>query len=145
MSKHPKKKKPVSTVTINRRATFDYKLGETVKCGMNLSGPEVRLIRDHHVQLKGSFVTLRNRELWLNNLTLGPDTARNIKLLVTKKQLNSMERAKQSGMTIVPTKLYGGSRFIKLDIAIAEGKKKYDKRLSIKQKDLDRENKRRIF
>ena len=144
MSKHPKKK-PVSTVTINRRATFDYKLGETVKCGMNLSGPEVRLIRDHHVQLKGSFVTLRNRELWLNNLTLGPDTARNIKLLVTKKQLNSMERAKQSGMTIVPTKLYGGSRFIKLDIAIAEGKKKYDKRLSIKQKDLDRENKRRIF
>ena len=145
MSKHPKKKKPVSTVTVNRRATFDYKLGETVKCGMNLSGPEVRLIRDHHVQLKGSFVTLRNRELWLNNLTLGPDTARNIKLLVTKKQLNSMERAKQSGMTIVPTKLYGGSRFIKLDIAIAEGKKKYDKRLSIKQKDLDRENKRRIF
>ena len=145
MSKHPKKKKPVSTVTVNRRATFDYKLGETVKCGMNLSGPEVRLIRDHHVQLKGSFVTLRNRELWLNNLTLGPDTARNIKLLATKKQINSMERAKQSGMTIVPTKLYGGSRFIKLNIAIAEGKKKYDKRLSIKQKDLDRENKRRIF
>ena len=145
MSKHPKKKKPVSTVTVNRRATFDYKLSETVKCGMNLSGPEVRLIRDHHVQFKGSFVTLRNRELWLNNLTLGPDTARNIKLLATKKQINSMERAKQSGMTIVPTKLYGGSRFIKLDIAIAEGKKKYDKRLSIKQKDLDRENKRRIF
>jgi smpB protein len=145
MSKRPKKKKPVSTVTVNRRATFDYKLGETVKCGMNLSGPEVRLIRDHRIQLKGSFVTLRNRELWLNNLTLGPDTARNIKLLATKKQINSMERAKQSGMTIVPTKLYGGSRFIKLDIAIAEGKKKYDKRLSIKQKDLDRENKRRIF
>lgn len=48
-------------------------------------------------------------------------------------------------MTIVPTKLYGGSRFIKLDIAIAEGKKKYDKRLSIKQKDLDRENKRKLF
>ena len=145
MSKHPKKKKPVSTVTVNRRATFDYKLGETVKCGMNLSGPEVRLIRDHHVQLKGSFVTLRNRELWLNNLTLGPDTARSIKLLATKKQISSMERAKQSGMTILPTKLYGGSRFIKLDIAIAEGKKKYDKRLSIKQKDLDRENKWRIF
>ena len=145
MSKRPKKKKPVSTVTVNRRATFDYKLGETVKCGMNLSGPEVRLIRDHRIQLKGSFVTLRNRELWLNNLTLGPDTARNIKLLATKKQINSMERAKQSGMTIVPTKLYSGSRFIKLDIAIAEGKKKYDKRLSIKQKDLDRENKRRIF
>jgi len=48
-------------------------------------------------------------------------------------------------MTIVPTKLYGGNRFIKLDIAIAEGKKKYDKRLSIKQKDLNRENKRKLF
>ena len=140
-----KKKKPNSTVTINRRASFDYKLGETIKCGMSLSGPEVRLIRDHHVQLKGSFVTLRNGELWLNNMTLGPETARNIKLLATKKQIHTLERAKQDGMTIVPTKLYGGSRFIKLDIAIAEGKKKYDKRLSIKQKDLDRENRRRMY
>ena len=140
-----KSKKPASTVTINRRAAFDYKLGEAIKCGMSLSGPEVRLIRDHHVQLKGSFVTLRNGELWLNNMTLGPETARNIKLLATKKQIHSLERAKQDGMTIVPTKLYGGSRYIKLDIAIAEGKKKNDKRESIKQKDLDRENKRRMF
>jgi len=140
-----KSKKPNSTVTVNRRASFDYKLGEEIKCGLALSGPEVRLIRDHHVQLKGSFVTLRNDELWLNNLTLGPETARNIKLLATKKQIRSLERAKQDGMTIVPTKLYGGSRFIKLDIAIAEGKKKYDKRLSIKKKDLDRENRRRMF
>ena len=92
-----------------------------------------------------AFNSLKNNELWLNNLTLGPDTARNIKLLATKKQIQSLERAKQSGMTIVPTKLYGGSRFIKLDIAIAEGKKKYDKRLSIKQKDLDRENKRKLL
>ena len=145
MGKHTKQKKTPSTVTVNRRATFDYKLGEAIKCGMNLAGSEVRLIRDHHVQLKGSFVTLKNNELWLNNLTLGPDTARNIKLLATKKQIQLLERAKQSGMTIVPTKLYGGSRFIKLDIAIAEGKKKYDKRLSIKQKDLDRENKRKLF
>lgn len=145
MGKHTKRKKTPSTVTVNRRATFDYKLGEAIKCGMNLAGPEVRLIRDHHVQLKGSFVTLKNNELWLNNLTIGPDTARNIKLLATKKQIQSLERAKQSGMTIVPTKLYGGNRFIKLDIAIAEGKKKYDKRLSIKQKDLDRENKRKLF
>ena len=140
-----KSKKPLSSVTVNRRASFDYKLGEEIKCGMCLSGPEVRLIRDHHVQLKGSFVTIRNGELWLNNLTLGPETARNIKLLATKKQIHLLERAKKDGMTIVPTKLYGGSRHIKLDIAIAEGKKKYDKRLSIKKKDLDRERKRSIF
>ena len=140
-----KKKKVSESVTVNRRAHFDYKLGEELTVGMSLMGTEVRLVRDHHVQLKGSFVTLRNGELWLNNLTLGPETARNIKLLATKKQIHSLERAKQDGMTIVPTKLYGGSRYIKLDIAIAEGKKKYDKRLSIKKKDLDRENKKRMF
>ena len=71
MSRQGKKKQQNNTVTINRRASFDYKLGEEIKCGLALTGPEVRLIRDHHVQLKGSFVTLRNGELWLNNLTLG--------------------------------------------------------------------------
>ncbi|MBQ6486260.1 SsrA-binding protein [Candidatus Saccharibacteria bacterium] len=140
-----KSKKPTNNVNVNRRASFDYKLGEEISAGMVLSGPEVRLIRDNHVQLKGSFVTIRDNELWLNNLTLGSETARNIKLLVTKKQIKSLERSKQDGMTIVPTKLFGGSRYIKLSIAIAEGKKKYDKRLSIKQKDLDREKKRRLF
>ena len=140
-----KSKKPTNNVNVNRRAYFDYKLGEEISAGMVLSGPEVRLIRDNHVQLKGSFVTIRDNELWLNNLTLGSETARNIKLLVTKKQIKSLERSKQDGMTIVPTKLFGGSRYIKLSIAIAEGKKKYDKRLSIKQKDLDREKKRRLF
>ena len=140
-----KSKKPVSSVAVNRRASFDYKLGEEIQVGMVLTGPEVRLIRDHHVQLRGSFVTLRAGELWLNNLTLGPDTARNIKLLATKRQIRSLERAKQDGMTIVPTKLFGGSRYIKMNIAVAEGKKKYDKRLSIKKKDLDRENKRRMY
>ena len=68
-------------VTVNRKAKFDYVLGEELTVGMVLSGPEVRAIRDHHVQLKGSFVTVRAGELWLNNLTLGADTARNIKLL----------------------------------------------------------------
>ncbi|MBQ2638640.1 MAG: SsrA-binding protein [Candidatus Saccharibacteria bacterium] len=140
-----KSKKQNNSITVNRRASFDYKLGEEIQTGMVLTGPEVRLIRDHHVQLKGSFVTLKDNELWLNNLTLGPDTARNIKLLATKKQIRSFEKAKQDGMTIVPTKLFGGSRYIKLNIAVAEGKKKYDKRLSIKKKDLDREKKRRMF
>ena len=140
-----KSKKPSNNIAVNRRASFDYKLGEEIQTGMVLTGPEVRLIRDHHVQLKGSFVTLKDNELWLNNLTLGPDTARNIKLLATRKQIQNLSKAKQDGMTIVPTKLFGGSRYIKLNIALAEGKKKYDKRLSIKKKDLDRENKRRMF
>ncbi len=133
-----KKKKVSNSVTVNRKARYDYSLDEEITCGMSLSGPEVRDIRDHHVQLKGSFVTIKNRELWLNNLTLGADTARNIKLLVTKKQLFTLERARQNGLQIVPVKLLGGSRYIKLVIATGKSKKKYDKRETIKKRDLTR-------
>lgn len=105
---------------------------------MVLTGKEVRLIRDHHVQLKGSFVTIKNGELWLNNLTLGAETARNIKLLATKKQILALIREKVAGSTIVPVKLIGGTRHIKLVIAIGKGKKKYDKRETIKRRDIER-------
>ena len=133
------KKKVVSdNVTVNRRAKFDYVLGDELTVGMALSGPEVRSIRDHHVQLKGSFVTIRNGELWLNNLTLGAEVARNIKLLATKKQILAMEREKVAGSTIVPVRLLGGTRHIKLVIAVGRGKKKYDKRETIKRRDFER-------
>lgn len=133
-----KKSKKPATVTVNRRARFDYHLDDEITCGLALSGPEVRLIRDHHVQLKGSFVTIRNNELWLNNLTLGADTARTLKLLVTKKQLAELARAKQAGLQLVPTKLLAGGRYIKLVVATGKSKKKYDKRETIKQRDLAR-------
>ena len=133
-----KKKKVSDSVTVNRKAKFDYVLGDELTAGMVLTGPEVRAIRDHHVQLKGSFVTLRNNELWLNNLTLGAETARNIKLLATKKQIASLTREKIAGATIVPTKLLGGERHIKLVIAVGKGKKKYDKRETIKKRDIER-------
>lgn len=132
-----KQKKP-DLVTVNRRAHYDYQLGDELVAGMVLTGPEVRLIRDHHVQLKGSFVTIRNDELWLNNLTLGADTARNIKLLATRKQIASLAREKVAGSTIVPVKLLGGNRHIKLVIAVGKGKKKYDKRETIKKRDFER-------
>ncbi|MBR3156855.1 SsrA-binding protein [Candidatus Saccharibacteria bacterium] len=134
-----KKKRVSDQVTVNARARYDYVLGDELSAGMVLTGPEVRSIRDHHVQLKGSFVTIRNGELWLNNLTLGADTARNIKLLATKKQITAMERAKVDGSTIVPVKLLGGGRHIKLVIAVGKGKKKYDKREAIKKRDIERE------
>ena len=132
------KKKTPDLVTVNRRAHYDYVLGDELSVGMVLSGPEVRSIRDHHVQLKGSFVTIRDNELWLNNLTLGADTARNIKLLATKKQIAALEREKIAGSTIVPVKLLGGGRHIKLVIAVGKGKKKYDKRETIKKRDIER-------
>ena len=133
-----KQKKSGDMVTVNRRARYDYALGEEISVGMVLAGPEVRAIRDHHVQLKGAFVTIRNSELWLNNLTLGAETARNIKLLATKKQIAALEREKVAGSTIVPVRLLGGSRYIKLVIAVGKGKKKYDKRETIKKRDIER-------
>ena len=138
------KRKPrvKSTVTVNRRARYDYFLADELTVGMVLTGPQVRLIRDHHVQLKGGFVTVRQGELWLNNLTLGAETITNIKLLATKKQITALAQAKTDGKTIVPTKLLAGGRHIKLVIALGTGKKKYDKRETIKHRDLDREARR---
>lgn len=133
-----KKQKTGDMVTVNRRAHYDYQLGDELVAGMSLTGDEVRSIRDHHVQLKGSFVTIKNDELWLNNLTLGADTARNIKLLATRKQISALAREKVAGSTIVPVKLLGGDRHIKLVIAVGKGKKKYDKRETIKKRDFER-------
>lgn len=133
-----KQKKTGEMVTVNRRARYDYALGDELEVGMVLSGDEVRSIRDHHVQLKGSFVTVKDGELWLNNMTLGAETAKNVKLLATKKQIAGLVREKVAGSTIVPVKLLGGKRFIKLVIAVGRGKKKYDKRETIKQRDIER-------
>lgn len=135
-----KVKKPAAVV--NRRAHYDYNLSDKIEVGMVLTGAQVRLIRDRHAQLKGTYVTIRNHELWLLGLTLGSDTAENIKLLATKKQISSLERAKVDGSTIVLVELHPGKRHIKLTIAVGEGKKKYDKRQTIKARDLDRERTR---
>lgn len=135
-----KAKKPA--VVVNRRAHFDYNLSDKIEVGMVLTGPQVRLIRDSHAQLKGTYVTIRNHELWLLGLTLGTETAANIKLLATKKQITALERKKVDGFTIVPVELKPFSRHIKLIIAVGEGKKKFDKRQTIKARDLDRESRR---
>jgi SsrA-binding protein len=134
-----KKSKNNSAVVVNRRAHYDYALGDQLEVGMALSGPEVRAMRDHHVQLRGSYVTVRRGELWLLNLTLGAETAQDIKLLATKKQIDSLVKQKTEGFTIVPVKLLPTKRYIKLVIAVGRGKKKYDKRQTIKERDLQRE------
>ena len=138
MKKKPKQPAPV----VNRRAHYDYNLSDKLEVGMVLNGQQVRSIRDHHVQLKGTYVTIRNHELWLLGLTLGTDTTENIKLLATKHQIAAFERAKVEGSTIVPVQLLPTKRHIKLIIAVGQGKKAYDKRQTIKNRDLDRESRR---
>lgn len=152
----PKTKKPNTQAVINRRARFDYELGEEIVAGLVLTGLEVRAAREGHVQLKGAFVSLKNNELWLNNASFslplnvrGEANIRSVdtsarKLLVSKKQLAHFTDAKKQGMTIVPTKLLTNGKFIKVVIALARGKKTYDKRETIKRRDQDREARRLI-
>lgn len=155
--KGKKPTKPKSSAPIvNRRARFDYELGEEIVAGLVLTGPETRAARDGHIQLKGSYVTIKNDELWLNNASFslklnerGKPGARSVdteprKLLVSRKQITQLALQKKSGMTIVPTKLLTKNRFIKLVIALGKGKKTWDKRETIKRRDLDREHKASI-
>ncbi len=150
------KKKQSAGAVVNRRARFDYALDDEIVAGLSLTGPEVRAAREGHVQLKGSFVSLKNNELWLNNASFslklnekGKVNARTVdtsprKLLASRKQIDAFAARKQQGMTIVPTKLLTGGRFIKLVIALGKGKKTYDKRETIKRRDQDRDTKRAI-
>lgn len=149
-----KKPKDKSKPIINRRARFDYELGEIITAGIVLTGPEVRGIRLGHVRLNGSFAAIKSDELWLSNMAVSiPATAQATtgekelsqarKLLVSKKQLQQIIDAKKQGLTVVPTRLFNHGKFIKVEIALARGKKKYDKRQSIKERD-DKRNSSRI-
>lgn len=152
----PNRAKPDSAkaVVTNRRAHFDYTLSENILAGLVLSGAKVRAVRDGRVQLKGAYVVIRGNELWLQNASFSVKNGGNdgesvidtspVKLLVKKKQIAELERAKQAGYTIVPTKLFAGRRFIKVEIALGKGKKEYDKRETIKRRESDREANRAI-
>ena len=150
---HKKRSKQAPNTVLNRRARFDYALGDDIVVGIVLTGQEVRAARDGHVQLKGAFVTVRNNELWLNNASFSlrlnerGESSRTVdtaprKLLASRKQIDSFIASKQQGMTIVPTKLMSGGKFIKVVIALGKGKKTYDKRETIKRRDQDRETSR---
>lgn len=158
MAKSKKSSRSAPGGLVNRRARFDYELGQEIVAGLELTGQEVRAARDGHIQLKGSFVSIKDNELWLNNASFslklnerGNDSrsvdTRPRKLLASRKQIDSLAASKQQGMTIVPTKLLTQGRFIKLVIALGKGKKNYDKRQTLKKRaetrDISRELKSR--
>lgn len=149
-------RKPSTNQIINRRARFDYSLGQEIITGISLTGPEVRAARDAHVQLKGSFVTIRDNELWLNNASFSIKNndknaksnrtidTRARKLLAKRKEIDKLQSEKTSGMSIIPIKLLNGGKYIKLVIALGKGKKEYDKRETIKRRDQNRETLRTL-
>lgn len=148
-------KKPTKPAAItNRRARYDYELGDELVVGLELTGQETRAARDGHVQLKGAYVTVKDNQLWLNNASFslrlnekGKVGARSIdtrarRLLAKRKEIDQLMAENKQGMTIVPTKLLSAGRFIKLVIALGKGKKRYDKRETLKRRDQERDAQR---
>lgn len=135
----------------NRRARFDYELGDSLVVGLELTGAETKALRMGHGQLQGAYVTVKDNELWLinsqvagsNGIPINEDTQnRSRKLLAKRKEINSLIAEKQNGKTIVPTELITKGRYIKLRIAVGRGKKHYDKRETLKRHQQERDIKR---
>ena len=150
-----KKKTSHDGVISNKRARFDYDIKDVFMAGMVLNGPEVRSIRSAHVTLTGSFVTIKDDEAWLMNAQVTPLKTnaahlpseiqiRTRKLLLKKRELDALIEAKNQGLTIVPLRILNKGKFIKIEIATAKGKRQYDKRHSIKQRDADRDTARAL-
>lgn len=139
---------------VNRRASYDYELGDELIVGLSLNGREVRAARLGHVQLKGSYVSVKHDELWLTGASFsvvnnekGSTNARTVddsprKLLAKRREIEHLQDARKQGMSIVPTKLLTQGRYIKLVIALGKGKKRYDKRQALKKRDQEREQRR---
>lgn len=134
----------------NRRASFDYEFLETYTAGIVLSGTEIKSIRAGKASLVDAFCYFNNGELYVKNMHVAEyfwgswgkhDPRRDRKLLLTSKELGKLQKAvKEKGLTIVAVKLFiADNGFAKLLIALARGKKQFDKRQSIKEKDLRRE------
>lgn len=150
-----KKAKHQNASVQNRRARFDYTLHGELTVGIVLSGAEVKAARNGNVSLKGSYVNIKDGELWLTNASFSilqsspGESHRTIdtrprKLLASKREIMQLKAAKDQGLTIVPLSMSTKTRFIKLVISTAKGKKQYDKRETIKRRDLDREHQRLI-
>ena len=143
-------KKEEKTIAKNRRAFHDYEILETWEAGIELTGTEVRSLRDNHCQLTDCFVLVRGGELGLNNVHIppfaqgnlaNPDPDRKRRLLMHKRQIRYLEeKVREKGLAIVPLKLYfKDNGLVKVEVALARGKKLYDKRESMKERDSKRD------
>jgi SsrA-binding protein len=139
----------------NRKATFNYEILEKFDAGVELLGFEVKALRQKHGTLDGAYAIVRGGETFLVNAFIPPyqpkntpkdyDPRRARRLLLTKKEIAELARAEgRKGLTIVPLSVYHKGRKIKVEIAIARGKKKYDKRETLKRREAEREMRREI-
>jgi SsrA-binding protein len=142
------KKTPQTKRIVNRRAKFDYELGDSLVVGLQLSGAETKALRLGHGQLRGAYVTVKDNELWLINAQINSakgviisesDETRSRKLLAKRKEIDQLIEGKKDGRTIVPIELLTQGRYIKLRISVGRGKKRYDKRETIKRRQQERD------
>jgi SsrA-binding protein len=138
----------IAIIALNRRATFDYELDGKYEAGLALSGSEVKMLRAGKADLTDAWVELRSREAWLRGLSIpamdhapfSHEPKRTRKLLLHEREITELARGiDRDGMTVIATKLYFKGRIAKIEISLARGKKKADKRESMKEKSAEKE------
>ncbi|OUO90446.1 SsrA-binding protein [Gordonibacter sp. An230] len=144
-----------TTIAKNRKALHEYEVLETIEAGIELTGCEVRSLRDNHCQLTDCFALVRGGEVWLHNVHIppyangniaNPDPDRKRKLLLHKRQIRQLqERVREKGLALVPLRMYfKENALVKVELAVARGKKLYDKRASMAERDSRREVERAL-
>jgi SsrA-binding protein len=138
-----------NVVARNRKAHHDYAIEETIEAGVVLQGTEIKSVRNGKVQLRDAYVQIRNNEAWILNMHISPyeqgnrfnhDPIRSRKLLLHKRQIRQLiGKSKEQGYAIIPINMYIKDGFAKILIGIGKGKKNYDKREDLKQKEAKRE------
>lgn len=139
----------------HKRATFDFDILETYEAGISLLGTEVKSIRSGHGKFEGAYVVIRGNEAFLvgasipafqkANVSKSYDPERTRTLLFTHEEIRELrEKSERQGLTLVPIKCYNKNRKIKVEIALARGKKKYDKRHAIRERDVARDIAREV-
>ena len=154
MAKKGKRKAAPSDVASNRQASFRFNLLDRLEAGIVLTGTEVKSLRDGKAQLKDAYASVDDGELWLHNMHIPPylpanrfnhEPERPRKLLLHKRELDRMvERVKEKGLTIVPTRVYFSGRRAKVEIALAKGKDRFDKREAIRDREMKRDVQREL-
>ncbi|MCG6870867.1 MAG: SsrA-binding protein SmpB [Gammaproteobacteria bacterium] len=153
MAKTTKKKAGTATIALNKKARHDYHLEERFEAGIALQGWEVKALRAGRMNLKESYVIIRNGEIWLFGAHLPPlpaasthiqpDPTRLRKLLLHRKEIATLIGAvERQGYTLVPVAMYWKRGHAKLEIALAKGKKAHDKRADLKEREWNREQQR---
>jgi len=144
---------PSNTIALNKKSKHDFELGERFEAGLMLQGWEVKSLRAGKIQLRDSYVLLKNGEAWLfgalitplptASTHIDPDAQRTRKLLLHAHELSKLIGAvERKGLALIPTAMYWKKGYIKLEIALAEGKKLHDKRATVKDREWNREKER---